>query len=70
MSSLDLIRSLRRALAALRDADNPAAISHVARQLAIELEASVGTAADQSDDSPSLDESEVIASFAEMAVYA
>ena len=38
MSTLDLIRSLRRALAALREADNPVAVARLARSLANELE--------------------------------
>lgn len=39
MSTLDLIRSLRRTLVALRDADDPASVSRLARALANELEA-------------------------------
>jgi hypothetical protein len=39
MSTLDLIRSLRRTLAALREADSPVAVSRIARMLADELEA-------------------------------
>ena len=39
MSTLDLIRSLRRTLAALREADNPVAVARLARSLANELEA-------------------------------
>ena len=39
MSTLDLIRSLRRTLASLREADSPVAVSRIARSLADELEA-------------------------------
>ena len=42
MSSLDLIRSLRRALASLRDAHDPSAVNHIARTLAYELEVKLG----------------------------
>lgn len=38
MSTLDLIRLLRRALAGLRDATDPSAVNHIARALADELE--------------------------------
>ena len=39
MSTLDFIRSLRRTLAALREADDPVAVARLARSLANELEA-------------------------------
>lgn len=41
MSTLDLIRSLRRTMAALREADGPVAVSRIARSLADELEANL-----------------------------
>ena len=42
MSSLDLIRALRRALASLRDAHDPGAVNQIARALAYELELELG----------------------------
>ena len=42
MSSLDLIRSLRRAMAGLREARNPGAVEDLARALAVELDAKLG----------------------------
>jgi hypothetical protein len=42
MSNLDLIRSLRRAMTELRDAQNPAAVEDLARALANELDAKLG----------------------------
>ena len=42
MSNLDLIRSLRRAMAELRDAQNPGAVEDLARALANELDAKLG----------------------------
>lgn len=42
MSSLELIRSLRRALADLRDAQDPSAVNQIARTLASELEVKLG----------------------------
>lgn len=42
MSNLDLIRSLRRAMAELRDAQNPVAVADLARALANELDAKLG----------------------------
>lgn len=50
MSTLDLIRSLRRTMAALREADGPVAVSRIARHLADELEADLDrTPADLAD---------------------
>lgn len=37
MSNLDLIRSVRHALAGLRDAEGPSAVDDIARSLALEL---------------------------------
>jgi hypothetical protein len=79
MSTLNLIRSLRQTLAALREADGPIAVSRIARQLAAELEAdldpdnsggmaalaSIRTARDAA-----LDEDRARPSELEMAVYA
>lgn len=42
MSNLDLIRTLRRALAGLRDAPDPSAVNHIARALVVELETKLG----------------------------
>jgi hypothetical protein len=42
MSNLDLIRSLRRAMAELRNAQNPGAVEDLARALANELDAKLG----------------------------
>jgi hypothetical protein len=42
MSNLDLVRSLRRALAGLRDATDSTAADQVARSLACELELKLG----------------------------
>ena len=70
MSSLDLIRSLRRALAALRDADTPLAVSSIAHALAAELEAQRDMGSGVSLDELGTDDMNAEVSFTEMAVVA
>jgi hypothetical protein len=70
MNPLDLIRSLRRALVALRDADNPLAVCTVASVLAAELEAKRDLGTGVSLDALSADPTLVPSWYAEMAVIA
>ena len=50
MSALDLIRTLRRALAELRDAHDPSAVNQLARALADELEKQLGQPSPMDDE--------------------